>query len=180
METPLIIQPNRQIGGLLKYRVVADFLLTTPADHLEEYYEPGKELAVASSPEELVDQCRYYLNHEYERKAIAQRGYERTIAEHTWSHRLRDIFMHIGFRAVPNQLPINNKSTAFVKSSMACIPKSEEGSTLDCAHEKLLDNDQDKIDTSIIVLGIQQIGVHKKMRREHSTLHCEPLRTAAG
>ncbi|MFH1027698.1 MAG: glycosyltransferase, partial [Pseudomonadota bacterium] len=80
-------------------------LLTTPVDNLEEYYESDKEVVVASSMEELIDKSRYYLTHEREREEIAQRGYERTLAEHTWTHRLVDIFKHIGFTAVALPLP---------------------------------------------------------------------------
>lgn len=81
------------------------FLLTTPAVGLEEYYEPGKELVIASSPEEIIEKSKYYFTHECERKKIAKRGHLRTLADHTWSRRLVDIFMHIGFKAIPLAMP---------------------------------------------------------------------------
>jgi len=81
------------------------FLITTPANNLEEYYEPDKEVVVASSLEEMIDKCKYYLTHENQRAAIARRGYERTLAEHTWTHRLVDIFKHIGFNDMSLLMP---------------------------------------------------------------------------
>ena len=81
------------------------FLLTTPAENLEAYYEPDKEIVTAASVEELIDKCRYYLTHERQRRDIARCGWERTLAEHTWTHRLADIFKNLGFNlaAVPQQ-----------------------------------------------------------------------------
>jgi FkbM family methyltransferase len=86
------------------------FLITTPAEDLERYYIPDKEIVVASSIEELADKARYYLSHDSEREAIARRGYELTIREHTWSRRLTDIFNSLGFSAVagppPEEVPV--------------------------------------------------------------------------
>ena len=45
---------------------------------------------------DLVEKVRYYLKHEDERAAIAQAGYERTLREHTYVHRFRDIFGQMG------------------------------------------------------------------------------------
>ncbi|OPY91262.1 MAG: SPBc2 prophage-derived glycosyltransferase SunS [Syntrophus sp. PtaU1.Bin208] len=75
------------------------FLLTTPAENLEAYYEPDKEIVTAASMEELIEKSQYYLAHESERKDIARRGWERTLADHTWTRRLTDIFGHLGFNA---------------------------------------------------------------------------------
>jgi spore maturation protein CgeB len=71
------------------------FLLTGPADNLDEYYMDGKEVVVFHSQEEMVDQIRYYGKHDTEREAIAASGYKRTIGEHTWEHRWSDIFHHV-------------------------------------------------------------------------------------
>ena len=81
------------------------FLITTPEENLEDYYEPDKEVVIATSPEELIDKSKYYLVHESERENIGRRGYERTIAEHTWTNRFVDIFKHIGFKTVALHLP---------------------------------------------------------------------------
>jgi spore maturation protein CgeB len=72
------------------------FLLTGPAEELDRYYEPGREIAVFSSLRELVDGVRHYLAHDDERRAIADAGYARTLAEHTYAHRFEAIFERIG------------------------------------------------------------------------------------
>jgi len=77
------------------------FLLTTPADGIEEFYAPGEEIAVASDLGELVDKARYYLAHETERAAIAKAGHARTLAEHTWTSRLAHIFSEVGVKPEP-------------------------------------------------------------------------------
>jgi len=68
------------------------FLLTEYAPALEEYYEPGKEVAVFRDREELVEMIDYYLLHDKEREAIADAGYKRTMKEHTYTQRLEDVF----------------------------------------------------------------------------------------
>jgi spore maturation protein CgeB len=72
------------------------FLLTDPAESLEQYYEIGKDLVVYESPQDMIDKIKYYLEHDAEREKIAKAGYERTIKEHTWKHRFDDIFKQAG------------------------------------------------------------------------------------
>lgn len=69
------------------------FLLTGYSDeNLEEYYEDGKEIVIFRNFPDLVDKCRYYLNNDSERIAIALAGYKRTIKEHTYERRFKEIF----------------------------------------------------------------------------------------
>lgn len=67
------------------------FLLTEWADGLDQYYTPGKEIVVFSNSDELADIICYYLVHKDERDAIAQAGYDRTCAEHTYDRRLAEV-----------------------------------------------------------------------------------------
>jgi spore maturation protein CgeB len=78
------------------------FLLTDPAEDLERYYEPGRELATFRTVRELIDKARHYLGHEEERRAIAEAGRTRTLREHTYVHRFGAIFDAIG---LPSQQP---------------------------------------------------------------------------
>jgi len=43
------------------------------------------------SPEECSELIKYYLEHEDERLAIARAGQERTLSEHTWFHRMKEL-----------------------------------------------------------------------------------------
>ena len=72
------------------------FLLTSNADDLEMYYEPDQELVCFDGISDLTDKIKYYLAHEDERAAIAQRGYERTLRDHTYARRFEEIFKRIG------------------------------------------------------------------------------------
>jgi spore maturation protein CgeB len=72
------------------------FLLTERLPHLDEYFELGREVAVFDSPEELVEQVGYWLAHPDERGAVAEAGYHRVLAEHTYDHRFARIFESMG------------------------------------------------------------------------------------
>jgi hypothetical protein len=77
------------------------FLLTGRADNLEDYYTPGREVATFDSTASLIQQIRYFLNHEDERLAIAAAGYQRTLREHTYVHRFTDIFRRMSLNTPP-------------------------------------------------------------------------------
>jgi spore maturation protein CgeB len=74
------------------------FLLTDPAENLEAYYAPGREIGTFCRPAELVETIRYYLDHEDQRRAIAAAGYQRTAAEHTYERRFNEIFSCMGLQ----------------------------------------------------------------------------------
>ena len=68
------------------------FLLTEYAEGLENFYEIGKEVACFTGPGELVETVQFYLEHDEERERMAVAGYERTIRDHTYEIRFRQIF----------------------------------------------------------------------------------------
>ena len=72
------------------------FLLTENAAHLEDYYKLGVEVVNFHSTEEMIEKVRYYLAHEEERAGIAEAGYQRTLKDHTYQQRFREIFSQIG------------------------------------------------------------------------------------
>ena len=72
------------------------FMLTSFADDLDKYYEPGKEIIVYDGVSDLIDKVRYYLSREDERLEIAAAGYERTIQNHTYEARFKELFDKIG------------------------------------------------------------------------------------
>ena len=71
---------------------------SSPIDvaYLEDYLTPGEEIGVFESPDDLVAQVRWWLEHEDERAEAAEAGYRRVRAEHTYDHRFAEIFDRIG------------------------------------------------------------------------------------
>jgi spore maturation protein CgeB len=97
---PAVTDPNDQIKGRnFEVPGCGGFMLTGTADDLTNCYELDQEIVVFESFEDLVGKIRYYLAHEAERATIAETGYKRTLAEHTYVHRFTDVFERMGFRA---------------------------------------------------------------------------------
>jgi spore maturation protein CgeB len=95
-ETPDVHYSDQIKGRNFEVPGCGGFLLTGMAENLGQYYEIGKEVACFDDRHDLIDKVRYYLEHEDEREAIAQAGYERTLREHTYARRFSEIFGHIG------------------------------------------------------------------------------------
>lgn len=72
------------------------FLLTDPAENLSIYYEVNREIGSFNGTQDLIRKIQYFLDHEDERLTIADLGYARTLKEHTYQHRFREIFETIG------------------------------------------------------------------------------------
>lgn len=64
------------------------FLLTNYQEECVELFEPDHELVIYYNIDELEDKVKYYLQHETERVRIAEKGFERVQAEHTYRHRI--------------------------------------------------------------------------------------------
>jgi spore maturation protein CgeB len=72
------------------------FMLTSYVDGLDEYFVPGKEMVMFSDVDELISKIRHYLSFPDEREATASAAYERTLAEHTYHRRFKDMFLQMG------------------------------------------------------------------------------------
>jgi spore maturation protein CgeB len=72
------------------------FLLTEHVPHLEEYFDISREIATFHQGGDLVEQIRHWLEHPDERAAVADAGYRRVRAEHTYDHRFASIFRQMG------------------------------------------------------------------------------------
>ena len=67
------------------------FLMTSYAGDFTEFFTAGEDYVFYESPEDLVNKCRYYLEHEEERRQIAAAGYAKVQAAHTYVHRVREM-----------------------------------------------------------------------------------------
>jgi spore maturation protein CgeB len=72
------------------------FLLTDRVPHLEDFLTSGKEIGTFEDTDDLVAKVRWWLEHEDERAAVAEAGYARVRAEHTYDHRFAAIFERAG------------------------------------------------------------------------------------
>jgi spore maturation protein CgeB len=68
------------------------FLLTQQVDGIEEYFIPGREIALFHSENDLTEKVQFFLKNEGERESIRQAGYERALKDHTFQKRFEDIF----------------------------------------------------------------------------------------
>jgi spore maturation protein CgeB len=66
-------------------------LLTDEKSNVPELFEPGREVETYAGEDELVEKIVHYLEHDDERSAIARAGQERTLREHTYGHRMREL-----------------------------------------------------------------------------------------
>lgn len=67
------------------------FLLTNYQEEIGEYFQDGKDLVIAYTPEDMVEKCAYYLEHEEVRKEIARSGQERVYEAFAYTRLLPDI-----------------------------------------------------------------------------------------
>lgn len=67
------------------------FLLTNYQADFADCYVPGEDFIYYESKEDLLEKIDYYLSHEDERAAIAQNGFQKTAACHTYRHRVEEM-----------------------------------------------------------------------------------------
>ena len=82
-------------GRITLVCLAGGFLLTEYAPGIENYFEIDKEIVCFKNAEEMIDKITYYLNHDKERRAIAQAGWKRAINEYTPFHMHSRIFSEI-------------------------------------------------------------------------------------
>ncbi len=70
---------------------VGALLLTEAAPNLADLFEPGVEVVAYRDADDLVRQLRRYLADPDARREIAAAGQRRTLAEHTYAHRMREL-----------------------------------------------------------------------------------------
>ena len=70
---------------------VGTFLLTDWKEDLDLYFEPGVEIETYRSPEECDEKITFYLRNGEKRREIAARGQARTLRDHTYAQRMREL-----------------------------------------------------------------------------------------
>lgn len=79
---------------------VGSMLITDYKDNLKDMFILGKEIETYRTKEELLEKIRYYSAHEPERKSIALAGQKRTLKDHTYFRRMKElegiIYKYIG------------------------------------------------------------------------------------
>ncbi len=67
------------------------FLLTSYTPEIEEYFVDGQDLAIAHTPQEMLQKTAYYLEHEEERKEIAKNGQKKVYEKFAYTKLLPEI-----------------------------------------------------------------------------------------
>lgn len=70
---------------------VGTLLVTDAKRNLADLFEPGEEVVTYASEDELVEKIEHYLGNEEERARIARAGQERTLSDHTYARRMREL-----------------------------------------------------------------------------------------
>jgi spore maturation protein CgeB len=70
---------------------VGTLLITDWKQNIPEIFEPGKEVVVYRNREECIEAIQYYLRNEAERKRIASMGQKRTLRDHTYDQRMKEL-----------------------------------------------------------------------------------------
>jgi spore maturation protein CgeB len=73
------------------------FQLTNYVPSIEDFFTIGEEIAIYSSPDDLLQQIVYYLENENERKKIMINGYNKMMQAPTYTERFKEIFFKMGF-----------------------------------------------------------------------------------
>jgi spore maturation protein CgeB len=70
---------------------VGTMLLTDWKENLNDLFEVGKEVMAYRTPEECAELVEYYVDHPAERETIAAAGQRRTLRDHTYEERMREL-----------------------------------------------------------------------------------------
>lgn len=92
------------------------FMLHIDNDEVREFFKPGEEIDVFSSPEELADKARFYLAKPEQRLRMIQRAYARCVPAYGYGARAAEMMQIIGrpSRVVPAQPTENVWNTSGV------------------------------------------------------------------
>jgi spore maturation protein CgeB len=72
------------------------FLLTNYQIELNDFFENGKDLVYYESLDDMERKADYYLNHEEERKMIAENGHRKVMRYHSYDARIAEMLERAG------------------------------------------------------------------------------------
>jgi glycosyltransferase involved in cell wall biosynthesis len=79
------------------------FMLSESSQEARDFFKEGEEAAYFSSPAQLREKTRYYLDHDQERQAIAEAGYRRCLyGDYSYSQRVKrilDVYSELSTRS---------------------------------------------------------------------------------
>jgi len=75
---------------------VGTLLITDAKENLNDLFNVGKEVVAYHNARECVELVKYFLDHENERLAIAESGQRRTLQEHSYENRMRELVDIVG------------------------------------------------------------------------------------
>jgi len=70
---------------------VGTMLITDFKDNLNEIFKIGEEIECYQNGDELLNKIDFYIKNEGKRKEIAQNGQKRTLTEHTYENRMKEL-----------------------------------------------------------------------------------------
>ena len=70
---------------------MGSLLLTDKKDNLKKLFEEDREIVTYSSKEEALDKYNYLINNSSELANIAKAGQLRTLKEHTYENRIKEL-----------------------------------------------------------------------------------------
>jgi spore maturation protein CgeB len=83
------------------------FQIINHRDGIEDLFVPGEEIITFKNLAELKSQIRYYLDHDHERAAIAEKGHTRAQTDHTYKKRLELLLQTVFNQASGFRMPQN-------------------------------------------------------------------------
>ena len=87
---------DQQTTRTVEIPACGGFMLAERTKEHLNLFEEGKEAAFFSSNEELLEMCQYYLDHENERRQIAEAGYQRCLtSDYSNEGMIRKVFKQI-------------------------------------------------------------------------------------
>jgi hypothetical protein len=89
-------------------------IVSNPYSGIERWFEPGRELVIANDADEAVSAYRHLLGDPGAAQEMGKRARERALAEHTYTHRARQL---LGLLGIGAETPVGVASTPAPRAS---------------------------------------------------------------